>query len=280
MDRFFKVIIYIPEMSTPVERGKLLRISSEDGEEKSTNANFTVILNNAPFIQDVRGMVIKSVSFKHVFPNIFDGNNVFTFIYNGGQQSVAIQPAWYDVDTFPLALQTAINTVTANPVTVVATITPAGAASVNKKLVFTASGGDTIGLVSADDGNAMATVCGISTTTAEAVSVTAQWLIDLGGLGQVYLHCQQICAQHSTASSNNAEPIPIVVEIPINVPFGSQVFYNSRDSTLDSIIYPSSRAFTRMEFSLRTRAGNILDLQQHQLVTIFKLIPSEYFGHD
>lgn len=265
-------------MTTPIQRGKLLRISSEDAEGKSSNgADFTVNLNSAPYVQRVRGLVVKSVSFKHVFPNIFEGNRTFTYIYDGVQQSVQLPVAWYDINSFPQALAAAITALAGDPVTVVATVSPAGASTQNKRLVFTASVGHTIGLLDSSV-NAMALIVGISANVPEALSVEAQWLYDLGGLTQVYLECGEIAGANSTVSSNQGEAQPVVCEIPIDQPFGSQVFYASKDADLDSIIYPADRSLTRMAFKLRTRAGNVLDLAQHQLVVVFKIIPSEFFA--
>lgn len=266
-------------MTTPVERGKLLRISSQDGGAADTNAKFNITLNNAPFIQSCRGVVINSVSFKHVFPNIFSGNNTFRFIYDGNPLECVLPPAWYTLDDFPATLGVAISAAAGDTVTVVSTTIPAGASGENKKLVFTASAGHTIGLL-AEPTNPMASVVGIAADIPEALSVTPQWLADLSGLSQVYLQCAQIAAQHSTASSENAQAIPICISIPIMVPFGGQVYYKSNDAALDSIIFPNDRSLTRMDFSLNSRAGRVLDLQQHQLVITMKTIPGEFYAHD
>src|SRR6059036_999403 len=105
---------------------KLLRISSVDKLPGGTNSNFTVQLGNTSYVQSVRGVVLKSVSFKHVFPNVYDngvpdgGNTVFTFSYNGSPLSVSVPVAWYTAAQYAVALQTAINANLSvlNPVTV------------------------------------------------------------------------------------------------------------------------------------------------------------------
>src|SRR6185295_2445542 len=148
--------------------GKLLRISSEDKQPGNTNADFSVILGNTSYVQAVRGVILVSVSFKHVFPNVFDsggasgtGNSVFTFGYNGMTLTVAIPAAWYTASQYAAALQAAINANLSvlNPVTVV--LAPLNGSS-SMYFTFTASGGDTLTLISKADGNAAADLVGIN----------------------------------------------------------------------------------------------------------------------
>ena len=167
-------------MASATARGKLLRISSEDKQRGQTNTDFSVVLNNASFVQNVRGVVAKSVSFKHVFPNVFEGNRQFLFKYNGVNEyvDVEIPIAWYNVDNLREALETAINADPAiqNPITVTLST------NVNPRFVFTASGGDTIAIISKADANPMGDVLGITVSTALGASQTANVLPDRGGL--------------------------------------------------------------------------------------------------
>ena len=222
-------------MSSKIARGKLLRISSEDKQVGESNSNFSIILNNSPYVQNVGGVVVKSVSFKHVFPNIFEGNRYFTFDYNAGTIiTVDLESAWYDGTTLAVALALAINADPAvlNLITVSLDIVPIGASSKHKKMVFTASGGDTIKLLDKAM-NTMADVLGITEDTNDAVSQTAQALPDLGGLSVIYLCSQDVANNNSTASSNGGETIPVVTEIPIYDGFGEQINYRSNDDSLD-----------------------------------------------
>jgi hypothetical protein len=269
-----------------ISRGKLLRVSSEDKRSGQTNSDFTVLLNNTSFIQNVRGVLVKSLSFKNIFPNIYEGNNKFTFEYETGGVgqilTVEIPVAWYDSTSFTSTLETAINALpeVLNPITVNHTIIPTGASSLNKKLVFTASGADKIALANKDDGNLMADVCGILQTSALATSVTADALLDLGGLSVAYLCSNDIAGSNSAASSNGGENVSVITEIPINAPFGGQVYYRANNENLESIIYPNERSLTKVSIQLCTRSGRILDLQQHNLTVLFKIIPSGVFPKD
>jgi hypothetical protein len=253
-----------------LSRGKLLRISSEDRQQGETNGDFTVNLGNSSFVQNVIGVVLKSVSVKHVFPNVFAGNNSFVFNYNGIPLTAIVPTGWYSATQYAAELQIQINALPAvtNLITVTLVDTPAttslnkyfvftgsggdtpATTSLNKYFVFTGSGGDTIGLFSKDDPtnpNPAADLTGIRLTTPLAVSQTAQSLPDFGGLSELYICSGALASNNAAASSNNGENIPLVCEVPIEVGFGQQIFYRSNDSDLDSIIFPSLRSFTRID---------------------------------
>jgi hypothetical protein len=261
--------------------GKLLRISSQDRQIGQENAEFSVILNNSPYVQNTTGLVVKSVSFKHVFPNIYEGNSEFLFTYNGTPETCVIPVGWYDITTLAAALELAINALPAviNVITVAPIVDPPGVAAIQKKLIFTASGGDIIGLVSRDTGNSMGDVCGITLSTAESASVIADSMTDLGGISVVYL-CSDASDGNSSASSNGGESVPVLTEIPITAGYTEQIHYRSHDDDLDSIIYPSKRSLTRISLRLCTRSGQALDLKQHNLTVMLKILPYERRAHD
>lgn len=265
--------------------GKLLRISSEDKVPGGTNANFLVQLGNTSYVQAVRGVVLKSVSFKHVFPNVFDngvpggGNTTFSFLYNGVPLTAVVPAAWYTATQYAAALQAAINANLSvlNPVTV--TLAPFNG-STSQYFTVTATGGDTIALVSKADGNAAADLFGISATTASAASVTAQLLPDFGGLSNVYLSSGVIAGNNCAASSQSGEQIPVIMGIPINVDYGQEVYYQSRNPHNDAIIFVAERNLNFVDLAIRTRSGDNLDLQQHNLTVEFKLIHQSVFPRD
>lgn len=259
--------------------GKLLRISSEDRQVGESNSDFSVVLNNAPWVQNVRGFVVKSVSFKHIFPNIYDGNNTFTFRHNGStDESVTIPIGWYDATTLAAALETAINALPAvvNSMTIILSV---GTSSSEKRYTFTMSGGDTIQLLKKNSSianNSMAHPVGINEDSIDAAIVTADSLPDLGGLNTAYICSADLASSNSSASSNNGESVPIITEVPITSGFTQQVHYRSYDDSLDTIIYHGKRSFTKISFQLCTRSGQVLDLRQHNLTIMLKMIPSGF----
>jgi hypothetical protein len=78
---------------------------------------------------------------------------------------------------------------------------------------------------------------------------------------------------NASASSNNGEVVAIITEIPINKPFGQQVYYEAKTSDLESIIYQNIRGLNNIDLQLCTRSNEILDLQQHSLTAVFRILP-------
>jgi hypothetical protein len=275
---------FVQSIMPRLSRGKLLRISSEDRQQGETNGDFTVNLGNSSFIQNVIGIVLKSVSVKHTFGNVFSGNNSFVFNYNGAALTATVPTGWYSATQYAAELQIQINALPAvlNNITVTLVDMPA-TTSLNKYFTWQASGGDSIGLFSKDDPtnpNPAADLTGIRLTTPLAVSQTAQSLPDFGGLSELYICSGALASNNAAASSNNGENIPLVCEVPVEVGFGQQIFYRSNDSDLDSIIFPSLRSFTRIDIQLCTRSGVVLDPQQNPVTLVFKLIHSTPFASD
>ena len=258
-------------MSNSVARGKLLRISSEDRQASETNANFSVILNNVSFIQNVRGLVIKTASFKHIFPNLFDGNRTLTFSYNGADLSVEVPVGWYDANSLMAALNAALLASPANIIlTLVDNPTPA-----TRSYRFVS---DQPLIVYGPDLNPMSDVIGSTGETGADVVMTNT--PDLSGLQTVYLCSSEIASSNASASSNSGEQVPVVTEIPVNAPYLGQITYRAKVGPLSTIIYPSDRQLTKVSLSLCTRSGAQLDLKQHNLTVLFKVIGHEYFAAD
>jgi hypothetical protein len=268
-------------MEGSIIRGKLLRISSEDKQLGENNADFTVRLGNTSYVQNVRGVVLKHLSFKHVFPNVFygegkapgDGNSTFSFSYNGTPQSVIVEEGWYTAVDYMEELERVINLLPAviNPITVSLPMVPAGA-SLTRKFTFTASGGDTIGLISEADGNFAADLVGIRTTTGQAVSHTAEWLPDFGGLSTIYLCSGVLAGYNASASSNSGEQVSIITPIPLDVDYGQEVRYLANEALQEAIIFRNDRNLNSVDLALCTRTGTRLSLQQNNLTATFRLL--------
>lgn len=257
-------------------RGKLLRISSEDKSEGQTNANFTVNLGNSAFVQAVKSIAIKSVSFKHVFPNIFNGNNTIRYEYNGTPSGFTIAEGWYNASELVDALNIGFASDSNITGSLVISLEPAPTA-LYSKFRFTS---DLITKIfNKDDGNPMADVLGVSQTLESTIS-EAQNLPDLGGLSVIYLCSNILASSNSAASSNQGEIVPVVCEIPINVPFGGEVLYRAIDGDLETVMYQNVKQFTEVDLRLCTRAGDILDLQQNNLTIMVRIVPMGSYATD
>ena len=79
---------------------------------------------------------------------------------------------------------------------------------------------------------------------------------------------------------HGGEQVPVVCEIPVEVPYGSQIQYRAYDDDMEASIWPSKRSLTKVSLQLCTRSGRTLDLKQHNLTALFKILGHEYFAAD
>jgi hypothetical protein len=63
--------------------------------------------------------------------------------------------------------------------------------------------------------------------------------------------------------------------IPLNVGYGQEVYYESKDPVLDTIIFRNNRNINSIDLSLCTRAGAKLALQQNNLTATFRIIHAD-----
>lgn len=265
---------------------KLLRISSEDKQAGESNSDFSVVFNNSAYAQNVRGVVVKSISFTNVFPNLFsDGgdpadpttkaNNTFTYRLNGlpALESVTIPTGFYNATQLAAALEAALNLAIAPVV-----ITIGLSSDVNPKFEFTLVGGTMAFLPLLDPGggtllNRMANVLGITQETINLASFVAQDLPSLGGIRQAYICSPELSERHTVASSRQGENVPVLTDVPINVPFGGEVFYQSYDAEVDTVMFNDpNKGLTKVSIQLCTRTGRVLDLGQNALTLMVQLI--------
>lgn len=269
-------------------RGKLLRISSED-KNSGTNGSFTLSLGNSAFVQNVKGIAVKSASFKHVFPNIFIGsdgvgNTVFPYIYDAVADKVAVEPGWWDAASLAAELTRLINLQIPGVVTVSLVTSPAGAPAKQNTYFNFASDAELV-LFSRNSGatpNPMAEQVGIAEDVIipAAGNYTAPWLPQLSGLTTVYLCSNAFAASNSSASSNDGEIVPIVTEIPVTVPYLGEILYRPNDADLNTIMFQNAKSLNSVDLAICTRSGTVLDLQQNDLTCTFRLIPQGAYATD
>lgn len=273
-----------------LQHDKILRISSEDKQPGQTNTNFTVILNNSSYVQDVRSVVVKSVSFTNVFDNIFsDGgdpaiattkaNNVFSFRIDGAPAilDATVPPGFYNAAELATALEIAISDALVLAGSIISVgVTLAGVP--NLKFTFSIAGGTVQFLQQRDPvtgllQNRMANQIGIEVDSAfEAAAYTADWLPALQGIQEVYICSPELAEQHTIASSFQGEIIPVLIDLAVTSPFGAEVFYESNDQDLTIVNYSMAKQLTQINIQLCTRTGRVLDTQQNAVTLILQVL--------
>jgi hypothetical protein len=253
---------------------KLLRISSHDKINGSdSNTDFTVSLQNSDIAKDIVGISLVSLSFTNAAYNVDTSNNTFKFRVAsvGTDATVSVPIGQYTTLQLMTQLQTELNsyhltnltsetvTITQDPIT-------------NKITINSTPGVDLTTYYNLADGNAMATLLGIGTTSPATSSFTFSDLPDLVGLRVVSLHSR------SLANSNMVDAQGLVVNslatIHVDTPFGSNQVYYSQDLNIDQNLFSrSGRNLTTIDIRLRNplRDGAIVDLHGHELCAVFRI---------
>ena len=264
-----------------VAKGKLLRISSQDKQAGQSNSDFYVNFNNSSYAQrKIKALVVKTISFKHVFPNLFKTsvapfaqNTLFKMKWNGADVEAEVPQGWYSASELADTLTNIMNalpTVSGFLVELQSSPIPA----LQRKYVFSSSG-VSFQLLGKDSGNTMADVLGIPFDTADDISTKiATYLPDLGGTTMAYLCSSDLgTSQLLSSSQNGGQNENVISEIPITGAFGSEIYYEPDNSELTALVFQGSdNQLTRMSLRLCARNGSVLDLQQNDLTVVFKIL--------
>lgn len=253
---------------------RLLRISNiHSVNSNDTNSNFTINLNRMTETNNIIRCVCKSVSFQNNSYNINSLNNViyFTATNTGGSPTIAsfitVPIGFYTVNELMAVMETLIN-IELVPVT--GTVTFA-LQPYTYLISYTTNGLDGIRFLTEADNplSTLSTTLGLIVSPSEVPILTFQEVPQLSGLEQVFVHSTTIA--EGNLVDGDVENHDILSEIPIDVPFGARVFYESRDDELDSINYRSERNFDTITIQLRDNKNNIIKLNGGITTVILKL---------
>jgi len=243
---------------------KFLRISNTHSINPSdTNSSFHVNLNRMLDTDDIIRCVVKSVSFPNNQYNITSDNNGLDFeaITPGNETHTAVlDVGYYTVSQLMVEMKAKIDALlpsgtiafTLNPTTYKIDYTVTGYTSI--QFFATSTVGKSIGLL---------------VDTAVAASSTFDSIPYLYGLTNVYVHSTAV--GENNLVDGDVENHDIIAEIPVNVPFGELVHYQSNDDELDSINYRSLRNFNNVKIELKDLDNNLLKLNQGDVVILLKL---------
>ena len=259
---------------------KLIRINSTDALSGSVSkSDFYVDLGNSDAVDKCHSLSVKSVIFCNCFYNVNPGNNIFRFDDNAVSRDAVVKIGQYYIADYIVALKTAIDAVLGAGTVAITQDTE------NFKLnfVFTGTAGDVILYPKFDtDGvtvlNPAGNLTGITATlTANAgntYTVDAQSTPRMYGLQEAFLQISNV------GSANLIDPSAslrnVVVNIPITSAFSEVNVYEPTNDEIVHYKFPTRRSFSRVQVQLIDRAGNVLDLQNHNLRFVLKTWYSSY----
>lgn len=248
---------------------KIIRINSEERNNSLVDPpeQFVVNFNNSTQLQGVTRIVLKSCSIPYVVYNIKDGptdhskTDTFTF-NNGTDQTITVAAGNYNIAQL-------ITAITADALAVAEGL----AITVNSftgKLQFTST--NALTYLSAASGNNMARLLGISADSSAVTSFDAQNLPNLSGHPNIYIASKAL-SDGSHLVSPSLGSLSVFAVIPINVPFGSTIQYESFQEHLDEINYISfanGKSIQSVDLSLYDGDGLLIDMQGLNWTIIIK----------
>jgi len=243
-------------------QSRLLRISNLFGVgATTTRTNFTVNLNRMTETNNIVRCVCKSVSFPNTGYNVISSgarqNNVFNYeIVADAVYTIVIDEGFYTTQELMTIISAAIEAqlkLIDAGATATMTLDP-----YDKKIILTVSGTEAVVLSPAPQ--SLNVNMGNTVLSGAILNSAYKFdsLRDLYGLKNVYVHSTTIAEGNLVDA--DVENHDILAEVPITVPFGSMVYYESQDDELDSINYSSVRNYDQITISLRDIDNNIIEL--------------------
>lgn len=256
-------------MSEKKYRTKGVRVSSSDKSVKDSKHNgyFTIAVQDKTLSQNIVKVKFLDAIIPNNFynirsdsqtpaPNTGYANNVLRLQENGEPAAVSavVPPGQYLLSEYIAALKIAIDAVLVggNTVAIVQNAT-------TKVLDFTFSLTATTIFNEEDDAlSTNARVAGIATTTAESKTVSGDSLSDLSGIGDVYVHSQNINIAGVMTGQTGSISQCFMVSLS-DTPFGSKAYRQFDDSILGEINLRENSNMSTLNIRLRDRFGNVLN---------------------
>lgn len=267
----------------------LLRVSSDFRSLPSMpTSNFEVLYGNTQLIQSISRIVMINADVPNVFYNInstgynFNNNGNNRFIYKnaaGVEIIVLIPPGQYTI-------QQVLDIINAS-IVLYGLYTPTNGIilvldPITGKVKYTnTTGSQSFGINSTLNGQTSTLSNYIGFQNGEpwayTPSVSALNFPNLNGLAEVYITSQKM-SDFSSLVAGYGIVYPVILNIPLDKPFGSYVNYKNYDPELADIEFPSITQGVNLQsidLQVRDKWGNILDLSGLP----FNLICKVYHGH-
>lgn len=247
-----------------------------DSKDRTTNSrstsDFNIIYQNNSILNRIKSYFIKSVSVPNVEYNIHDtyvnepANNLLYVASSGG----GLRP----VITIPVGQYTLAQLITA--ITSSATGVALGLAITQDPVTYkltitsTAVGGIKIYSVDSTPSSTLSPSLGISTQTASfSSSITSNGLPDLAGNQNIYIGSIKM-SSGTTLIDSRFNNLKVITTIPVDVPFGDVVHYETFDYVKDTIEADRYLNFGDIDIRLYNDFGQVLDLQGLEFTMIIK----------
>lgn len=241
-------------------------ISSKDKVPNSkSNTDFSYSLGQSI---EVAGVAVKSISIPHTTYNINNRNNTFLVYHASTSASLTIPIGQYNSVRFVNALQTVLRTETTDSSLVVSQDT------LTHKLTITS----TVPLrISTDPSvSPLGKVIGLGDTEGSTFPVvntllfTAPDIPDLGGVKNYYISSRTL-VQSSNAVFKGGFHLPLLMSIPVTVPFGLVNHYEADDINLGIRYFSRSQNIQHIDIKILDEDLHEVDLNGADLEMTLKI---------
>ncbi len=261
---------------------KLVTIRGDARTSGDSNTDFRYNLGNT--MQRISRVSIPSVVFRNNSYNVngTGGGANNTFAVNLGllnHLEFEIDPGWYSTATLMLAVQEAIQTqldLLGDGQSVVITQDPLTNLVVVQYTAGTGSAIMTLAQVNFKSG--IWELLGFVTPVEVSSTATATYFPSLGGLAEVYLHSNELAPGNMIDKDLSGNPVlkNTLIAIPVTAPFGFLNTFECKVDSLCEITYMTPRMLQEVDFSLRDKNGNVIDLHGGNLIINLKVWFNRY----
>jgi hypothetical protein len=256
---------------------RLLRISNIHSiGANDTITDFRIGLNRMTETNNIVRAVVKSVSFPNNAYNIYTTGNLKNNIFNFEIDGVATYSVGLAADGF-YTTQQIIDIIKPAIQSIIDVIDPTNILTMqigefSKKIEYSLSK-VTLSITSPGalgDGGLNSTLGNTEDLNIDNLGVAvSQEVPNLYGLTNVYIHSTTLA--EGNLVDGDVENHDILGEIPVNVPFGAMVYYESQDDELDAINYLSFRNYDALRIQLKDVNDNVIQLNGGDLIIVLKL---------
>ena len=235
-------------------------------EDSRSTTDFTYSIGSA---LEVYAVAIKSVSIPNVQYNINKTNNTLCIYKNSNSiQTITIPEGQYDIESFIDALQTHISLAISDTVTITHSCLT-GKLTIAMESSSIKFSIDPI-LSPLSKGIGLGSAVGKFYPTIESLSMTCPNLHNLAGLKNYYLS-SRVLSQGFNGVFKNGINIPLVMNIPVDVPYGVCEHYDPQDIQLNLKRFNREQNIQWIDIKIVDEDLNVVDLHGSDIEIVIKI---------
>ena len=225
---------------------------------------------------EVSAIAVKSVSIPVVQYNINNQNNLLRLYSGGLVKTITLPVGQYDITQFIESLQTHISLVFSDTVTIKCSCLTGKLSITMESLPIKISIDSKL--------SPLAKVIGLGSKTlgvfpsSESLSISAPYLHNLSGLKNYYLS-SRVLSQGFNGVFKNGISIPLVMNIPVNVPYGVVEHYDPQDIQLNLKRFNRQQNIQWIDIKILDEDLNVVDLHGSDIEIVLKIYKKDQLLH-